>query len=197
MIILGLTAAMVVQTDRNIATGRRQTSESLSVAEGAVDRLLLHLSRRDNSILLGRDYDPINPATGETYLGTDGEPNSGDETTTPLDLWTGYDPSSEPCFQQASFHAPTPLFTSALGGEGRYRLLAYRYHPQHQTGTFLVEGRFRNQSTATVLVTVRIQPQMNAFPGVIAMNPNVGHPSDPYWVGYGSCRASPARAFRS
>jgi hypothetical protein len=105
VMIMGLTAAMVVQTDRTTSVSRRQTGISLAMAEGAADRLMLELSRRNNSILLSRNYDPINPRTGQTYLGPDGTPNSGDESAVALNEWTGYDPSTSPCYQQAGVGA--------------------------------------------------------------------------------------------
>jgi hypothetical protein len=182
MMILGLTAAMYVQTDYRISQRRQQSGMGLSVAEGAVDRALAQLSQRDNSLLLSRDYDPINPDTGRRYLGRDGRPNSGDEGTTPTDEWTNHDPSAEPCFAQAGAARPNIALTGTLGNQGNYRILAYRYHPYKQQGTLLVQGRYRNETVSNILVTIKVRPDLGNFPGVMAMNPNLGAPSaDAFW----------------
>jgi hypothetical protein len=181
MLILGLTAAMFIQTDRSIARQRQQNGMSLSVAEGATDRVMLELSRRDNSLLLSRPYDPINPNTGRNYLGWDGVLNSGDEGTNPIDRWTNHDPSGEPCFVQAGATRPSITLAGTIGSQGSYRLLAYRYHPEKQQGTLLVEGRFKTQTVSTVLITVSVKPDLNNFPGVMAMNNHYGTSEDPLW----------------
>jgi hypothetical protein len=180
MMMMGLTAAMVIQVDHNIAGQRRQNGVSLAVAEGAADRLMLQLTARGNAILLGRNYDPVNPSTGKAYLGKDGVPNSGDETATALDEWTGYNPSNEPCFQQNDIGTPNLTLSDNLGTEGRYRLLAYRYNPDQQQGMLLVEGQYRNQ-IAYIALTITIRPEQGTFPGIVGMNPNVGTPDDPLW----------------
>jgi hypothetical protein len=180
--MLGLTAALVTQTDRTTASARRQIGASLAVAEGGADRVMLELSRRHNSILLSRNYDPINPRTGRNYLGADAIPNSTDETTTALDEWTGFNPSSSSCYQQAGVGAPTlnatlPL-TGTLGVDGRYTLRAYRYNPRQQSGVFWIEGTYRGQSTALV-ITVVVKPDLEGFPGIVGSRP---WPVDPAGV---------------
>jgi hypothetical protein len=181
MLMMGLTAAMYVQTDRSIAQRRQQNGTSLSVAEGAVDRVLTQLSRRDNSLLLSRPYDPINPKTGRQYLGSDGIPNSGDEGAAARDRWTNHDPTAEPCFVQAGATRPNIALSGTIGSDSSYRLLAYRYHPEKQQGSLLVEGRFQNETISAVLVTITVKPDLTNFPGVMAMNPKHGEPEDPYW----------------
>jgi hypothetical protein len=181
MLMMGLTAAMYVQTDRSISQQRQQNGASLSVAEGAVDRVLAQLSRRDNSLLLSRPYDPINPKTGRQYLGSDGIPNSGDEGTTARDQWTNHDPTAEPCFVQAGATRPNIALTGTIGSDNSYRLVAYRYHPEKQQGSLLVEGRFRNETVSAVLVTITVKPDLTNFPGVMAMNPHHGTSLDPNW----------------
>jgi hypothetical protein len=181
MLILGLTAALFVQTDQSISRQRQQNGASLAVAEGAADRIMAQLSRRDNSLLLSRNYDPLNPQTGRRYLGGDGIPDSGDEGTTPTDEWTNHDPSAEPCFVQAGVGRPTISLSGTIGSDGAYRLLAYRYHPERQQGTFLIQGRFKTQTVSTVLLTVTVKPDRTNFPGVMAMNPHYGTPKDALW----------------
>jgi hypothetical protein len=182
MLILGLTGVMLAQSDRNVATGRQQTNTSLAVAEGAVDRVLSLLSNRSNTALLGRNYDPNN------LLGADGRPNSGDEGGTGPNEWSSYDPSSEPCFQQAGVSRPdlpqastggsTGNLTGSMGDDGSYTLKAYRYDPVRRQGTLLVEGRFQNQAVAIVAVTVALKLDTTNFPSVVAMQPD---PNDPFW----------------
>jgi hypothetical protein len=169
VLILGLTAALVTQVDRSVASTRQRTSTSLAVAEGAVDRLLLQFSKRHNSLLLGRDYDPIDPRTGKNFLGPDRLPNSGDETTTAINEWdmSGDPPALFPCFQQAGVGAANLLANlrgTSING-GTFQLLAYRYNPYQQTGHLLVTGTIGDQTT-TLLVTFKATPDLQNFPGV-------------------------------
>jgi hypothetical protein len=174
--MLGLTAVLITQTDRNIATQRQRTSAGLSDVESGIDRLLLQMSRRHNSILLNKDFDPINPQTSRAYLGADGVPNSGDETATALNDWdvSSDPPTDYPCYQQAGIGDPDlpTSFTGSLIGGGSYRLLAYRYDPYQQVGHLLVEGT-RNGQTHRVLVTVGITPDLQNFPGVAVQKDRV------------------------
>jgi hypothetical protein len=177
MLILSLTASLVLQTDRNISTQRRQNASNLANAESGSERLLLELSRRHNAILLGRNYDPINPATNRSYLGPDGQLNSGDESTTPTDEWTGYNPSQSPCFQQANIPAPQMPVTGDLPGGGSYTLRAYRYDPNRRQGVLLIEGAMPNQPTTILAVTIAvIAPETNRFPGILATAPDPSSP---------------------
>jgi hypothetical protein len=167
MIMMGLTATMMVQTDRTIANSRKQTGETLAIAESGVERVMLQLSRPENAILLSRNHDPINPSTGQAYLGPDGIPSSNDETAVSLDEWTGYSLHTYPCFQQAGVGAPQfpALLTGNLSGGSSYRLLAYRYNPYQQVGHLLVEGTHSGRTTR-VAVSIRITPELNRFPGL-------------------------------
>jgi hypothetical protein len=170
LIILGLTAAMVVQTDRMIAYHRQQAGVSLAVAEGAADRIMVQLTSRNNAILLGRNYDPINPNTGRVYLGVDSQPNSGDETATATDEWTGYDPSNTLCFQQAGVGAPNFSLSGNMGTSS-YRLLAYRFNPVEQVATVLIEGQYRQQVT-TLAMTLKVAPDLQGFPSIVGLQSN-------------------------
>ncbi len=181
MLLLGITLTMLAQNDRTTATNRRQAGTSVVVAEGGAARVMAVLSDRHNAILLARNYDPVNPQTGENYLGADGQPNSGDETATAIDEWTGYDPSPLPCFQQAGVTAPNLNFLSGtIGATGSYTLKAYRYNPAQQQGTILVEGRktttggTANQPVAIVAITIAVKPDLDDFPSVLGMDPDYG-----------------------
>jgi hypothetical protein len=68
-------------------------------------------------------------------LGADGASKSGDESTTAVDQWTGYDPSGAPCFQQLGRNAPNIALTGTIGANETYTIRAYRYDKQNQQGT--------------------------------------------------------------
>jgi hypothetical protein len=195
MIMMGLTATMMVQTDRAISQQRRQNGVSLAIAEGAADRVLAMLSSSGNSVLLGRNYDPINPNTGTNYLGADAAFNSGDETNMAVDEWTGYNPSTAGCAPLNSTTAfvagngnnmttsttaivgNTALtlnqatnLSSNIGNTGTYKILAYRYNPVTKTGTLLVEGRHNTRDVAVVALTLKISSEIvGDFPGIASV----------------------------
>lgn len=166
MLTLSATLILVSQGGLMSARQRRGSGVSFAMAEGGVSRVLAHLTQRDNAILLGRNYDTINPETGKTYLGTDGVPNSGDEDDTLVDEWSNYDPSGLPCFQVRGVGAPTLATTGAMG-DGSYTIRAYRYDPSRSVGTLLIEGNQRDRSSA-ILISLSVKPDLEAFPGVIA-----------------------------
>jgi hypothetical protein len=172
LLVLGLTAALVVQTDRQVGTMRRQNTDVLATAEGGAERILLELSRANNNLLLGRNYDPINPVTNRNYLGADGVLNSGDEGAIATDEWTGYNPSAAPCFQQSSVAAPAMAITGTMNGGGTYTLRAYRYNPTKREGTVLIEGRLPNQAPTILAVTIAVNVQTASFPGILATGLN-------------------------
>jgi hypothetical protein len=135
MLMLTLTGVMVAQTSLNISATRKQSNLNQSIADSAANRVLALLSASDNASLLGRNYDPINPKTGKNYLGADGLPNSGDETTTSVNQWSGVNPI---------------LLNGNIGSAGTYVLRAYRYDDIRQQGILVVEGRYK--STTSVLI---------------------------------------------
>ncbi|MGB7414974.1 MAG: hypothetical protein WA902_12270 [Thermosynechococcaceae cyanobacterium] len=176
MLTLGLTAVMVSQNGLTSARQRRGTEVSLSVAEGGIARVLAHLTHRNNVILLHRNYDTLNPKTGKTYLGADGVPNSGDETNTGVDQWSGYDPSGAPCYPLKGVGAPT-LMTTGTMGAGSFTIRAYRYDSLRGVGHLLIEGNQGERSTA-ILVSLSVKPDLEDFPGVllryVAGAPHIG-----------------------
>jgi hypothetical protein len=169
MLVLGAATVMVAQGDRATALQRKESGSSLAVTEGGIARLLAQLAAPNNSILLGRNYDTINPDTGKTYLGRDGILNSGDEQNTAVDEWTTYDTSSFPCFQQQSIGTPTLTTTGSMGA-GTYVIRAYRYNARQGIGTLVVEG-IQGQHRSAVSITVQIEPDLNNFPGVLTQEP--------------------------
>jgi hypothetical protein len=169
MIAFAGTSILVAQNARNNAVQRRTSGASLLVSDSAVARAMLQLSNPNNGMLLVRNYDPINPATGTNYLGADSVFKSGDETATPVDEWTGYNPSGSSCFQQMGWSAPNIALTGTITPNETYTIRAYRYNKQKQLGTLLVEGNFQGQASL-VSVTFSIEPILDNFPGVLLEN---------------------------
>lgn len=176
LIILTLMGATLLEAHsrRDTAQVRQTSGASAIVTDSAIARVLVELSKPENSSLLARNFDPINPDTGQTFLGVDGIVNSGDETGTAIDQWTGYDPSAQSCTQAAGVAAPT--FTQAvnrsgaMGNNGSYRLLAYRYDPTSNTGTVLVRGEYQ-QIQSHVQISISVEQDLSAFPGIGLIRP--------------------------
>lgn len=99
--------------------------------------------------------------------------NNGDEETSAIDEWTGYDPSSQPCHQSKGWGSPNFATTGAMGATGSYTLRAYRFNPQEQKGTLFVEAS-RDGKTTGVLITIAVKPDLEGFPGVVLHDPNPG-----------------------
>ncbi len=160
MITLGLITVVIAQDARDTAVLRQDTVASALTSDSAIAEILTQISTPQNSILLGKNYDPINPKTGKTYLGTDGIPNSGDEITTSVDEWQSLQPA---CVTEN----PNLALTNSISGNADYTVLAYRYHPQTQSGHLLVEGT-HGEIGSYVYVNMAINPDTSNFPGVIA-----------------------------
>jgi hypothetical protein len=173
MIAFAGASILVAQNDRNNAVQRRASGASTLVSDGAIARALLELSKPNNSLLLIRNYDPTDPRTGKNYLGADGTSNSGDESGTALDEWTGYDPTGAPCFQQLGRSEPDVAMTGVIGPNESYTIRAYRYDTQNKLGTLLVEGNYKGQSSF-VAVTLSIEPTRKDFPGLFTYAPGAG-----------------------
>lgn len=179
MVVLGLSTMMVAQSDRTSSWNRKEAGASLAIAEGGMARTLAQLTAPNNAVLLNRNYDTINPETGKTYLGPDGLFNSGDEESSAIDEWTGYDPSGTPCHQQKAWGSPNFALTGVMGQTGSYTVRAYRFNPQGQTGTLFVEAS-KDGKTTGVQITIAVQPDLDDFPGLLLHDP---HPDDPWHVG--------------
>ena len=169
MIAFAGTSILVAQNARNTAIQRRESGASLLVGDGAISRALLELEKPNNSVLLIRNYDPIDSTTGKNYLGPDGISKSGDESTTAINQWTGYDPSSAPCFQQLGSVAPNLALMGSIGANETYTIRAYRYDKQKKLGTLVVEGSYKGQ-LSLISVTLTITPILDDFPGIFAIN---------------------------
>ena len=169
MIAFAGTSIIVAQGGRNNAMQRRNSGASLLVSDSALARAMLQLNAPSNSVLLVRNYDPINPSTGKNYLGANGVPKDNDETTTAVDEWTGYNPTGASCFQQLGRTVPNLALTGNITPNETYTIRAYRYNKQKQSGTLLVEGTFNGQASL-VAVTISIQPVLDDFPGLLLEN---------------------------
>jgi hypothetical protein len=178
MLALATISVLVAQSDRNTAFRRQSSGAGFLVSDGAIARLLLQLSKPNNSELLVRNYDTINATTNQTYLGADGIPKNGDETGTAVDEWTGYNTSGSPCAQQIGRTAPNVALTGTVGTNETYIIRAYRYDKTKKTGVLLVEGTYQGQS-ALVAVTLSIKPVLDDFPGVLLFDST---PTDS-WMG--------------
>jgi hypothetical protein len=174
---IGITTICVAQNDRQTAQHRKESGSGLFVAEGGIARMLAQFHKPNNSSLLTRNYDTINSKTSKTYLGPDGVPNSGDEENTAVDQWTGYDLSAKPCFQAAGIGAPNLAKTGTMGIGDSYTLRSYRYDKTKKTGTVLVEGNHRGQSSF-VAITFEIEPTLEDFPGIMMFDHD---PSNTLW----------------
>jgi hypothetical protein len=174
MIAISITTIFVAQNDRQTALHRKEAGSGLFVAEGGTARMLAQFQKPNNSLLLVRNYDTIDPQTGKTYLGPDGVPNSGDEEIAEVDQWTGYDLSATPCFQLAGVGAPDFVKTGTMGAEGSYTLKAYRYDKEKHVGTLFIEGIHRGQESY-IAVTFAVKPDLEDFPSVLTTN-NLGKP---------------------
>jgi hypothetical protein len=174
MMALAATATIVAQSDRKSSMIRRENSSSNLVTEGGIARLLVQMRAPQNSILLGRNYDPINPRTNKNYLGADGVPNSNDEGTTPVDQWTNYPSSIHPCAATTGVGTPNLAKSGSLdntpGQVNEYTLQAYRYNPTTNLATLLVEGRHGKPgsvSSTYIMVKFSVLPASNSFPGLL------------------------------
>jgi hypothetical protein len=166
--LLGMTALVSSQNTQTVAAQRRQMGSSLLATEGGIARTLAYLSQPNNAPLLALNYDSINPQTGSTYLGPDGIPNNGDEETTAVDEWSSFSASTFSCGVTGGAGTPSMSYSGTIGADGQYTLRAYRYNPSQQTGTFLVEGQ-QGASSATIVLTLAINSQVEAFPGVLSL----------------------------
>ncbi|MEM9137102.1 MAG: hypothetical protein AAGB01_07110, partial [Cyanobacteria bacterium P01_F01_bin.42] len=75
MLALSVTSVLLAQDGRDSAATRRDSAASFLISDSAIADILASFSLPENQILLGRNFDPINPATGTNYLGPDGIPN--------------------------------------------------------------------------------------------------------------------------
>ena len=169
MTSMAVASVFVAQSDRMNAVQRKTTGSGLFIAEGGAAGLLAQFQKRNNSLLLVRNYDAINPKTNTTYLGPDGVPNSGDEETTAVDEWAGYNPSAQPCFQTMGVGAPNIQMSGQIGAGGSYTLKAYRYDPAKKVGTLFVQGSDQGQASYLTL-KISVKPDLEEFPGILTTN---------------------------
>lgn len=169
MILVGVAAVARSQNTLLNAIARKQTAGggSLTVAEGGVARTLAQLTKANNSVLLTRNYDSINPKTNKTYLGVDGILNNGDEENTLVNEWVNASGASL-CNNAPSAGTPNATYSGSIGNGDSYTLKAYRYNNANNTGTFLVEGKHKT-SASLIKVTIAVESSFSDFPGVVAV----------------------------
>ncbi len=173
LIALGTATLLMAEDDSRLSTQRRDSSDSLLVAETGVAIALAQLNKPNNSILLTRNLDLVNADTSKNFLGPDGVPNTNDETGTKVDQWATYSHTTQPCYPTLSWGAPNITLTGTVGTNGTYAVRAYRYEPNRKIGTLLVEGEQDGQKSY-VSVQMDIEPSLDYFPGVMAIDPH--HP---------------------
>ena len=179
MVTLMTASLLEAQSNRDSSKIRQSSGTSEITVDSAIARVLAELSKPENSELLGRNYDPINPNTGKTYLGDDRLVNSGDEAVTGVDQWSGFDRSALPCYQQQGISAPSINLSGSIGANAGYELLAYRYDPTLQEGTVLIQGNYGHLQSH-VLLSISISQNLDNFPGIALIEK---HPHDRYLTG--------------
>jgi hypothetical protein len=161
LLLLGSLMIARSNVDQVTAIAQVQSAGALSVAEAGVARTLSQLNSPSLAHLITLNYDPNRGGGGtNAYLGPDQILLSNDEPGAITDQWT----------PNCGGTIPASLIGDTVGtgaNEGRYTVLAYRYNPNTQTGSLLVEGSFRG-STSRVQVSVsrRDKSAPVAFPGV-------------------------------
>ncbi len=167
VILVGLAAIARSQNARSSAFARTQIAGgSITIAEGGVARTLAQLTKPNNSVLLSRNYDSINPKTSKTYLGADGILNNGDEESTVVDEWLSASGISS-CGATPNLGTPDATYDGIIGDGDSYKLKAYRYNNINGTGTLLIEGK-RKTSVSLIKVIVTVDSTAGDFPGVVA-----------------------------
>lgn len=165
MLAIGITSITLAQDGRDTAALRRDSAASVLVGDSAIAEILTALSSRKNSLLLGKNYDPLNPRTGKNYLGEDGIPNSGDETNNAINEWSQQ--STYACQSVLNVDNPDIVLNNQLSPISSYQILAYRYNPNFEEGHLLVEGIHQGISHY-IHISVSITPDLSIFPGVLA-----------------------------
>ena len=166
MLALAATSILLAQDGRDTAALRRDSAASLLVSDSAIAEVLAAFSSKENAVLLGRDYDPINPDTGFNYLGADGIPNTGDETNTAANNWN-VTASDFACESPLNIQSPSINLTNTLSTIAGYRILAYRFDEPTMNGNLLVEGTHRG-IPSYVHITLSLKDDLTDFPGIAA-----------------------------
>jgi hypothetical protein len=164
MLLLGSLMIARSNVDQGTAIAQVQTAGALSVAEAGVARTLSQLNSPNLAHLVTLSYDR-DRGDGNPYLGPDQTLRSGDNTPANiLNQWV----------TNCDGTIPASLIGGTVGtgaGQGTYTVLAYRYNPNTQTGSLLVEGSFRGSiSRVQVSVSQRARQTDVAFPGLYASN---------------------------
>jgi hypothetical protein len=163
LLLLGSLMIARSNVDQVTAIAQVQSAGALSVAEAGVARTLSQLNSPNLAHLVTLNYDPNRGGGGtNAYLGPDQILRSNDEAGAITDQWT----------PNCGGTIPAGFVTGTVGtapNAGTYTVLAYRYNPNTQIGSLLVEGRFRG-STSRVQVSVsrRDKAAPVAFPGLYA-----------------------------
>ncbi|MFN4280521.1 hypothetical protein [Thermosynechococcus sp.] len=192
MIVVALTLLSRSQLDVSTASLQKQTQQAFAVAEGGMARTL-GLLNGNYQILLRRTYNPAtntNFSPSRPYLisrSTDatkvGQPNTTGLDVPPVNEWTAASLGSDapPCFTLDNLN--TIVLSGTIGdtpdSKGTYRVLAYLYDDQTQTGHLLIEGRLANNSPANAFILQKVKITDRRvpanFPGLLAERINLGN----------------------
>lgn len=171
ILLIGITMVIRSFNDKVTASTQKQTANSFAIAEGGLSRTLSLLNSSFQPFLK-LSYDPINPSTGRTYLGSNGIANDGDEGTTAVDDWSSL-PAPPPCIDLRNLSKT--LLQGNIGGAAtnNYQVLAYRYDASARIGTLLVRGQESNSEAVTLIQqTMQIEERRSSnpadFPGLMA-----------------------------
>ena len=160
MLAMAFLSVLAAQDGRDLAHSRLDGNANFIVTEGGVARSLDQLSSRNNSKFLTRSYDPINPATGKTFLGPDGILKSGDEESVAVNEWVN---ATNNCTGGAT---SASIAYSGTIGTNPYTLQAYRYIPAQQQGNLLVVGGQVPQTSAVQISLSIASSSSTPIPGL-------------------------------
>jgi hypothetical protein len=172
-ILMALTTIVRSQSSQATAKGLQKKIQAGFVADAGVSQILASLKDSRYQTLLARNHDPVD-ASGSTYLGSDGIPQSGDETTTPANQWAnGPIKQPNPCKTANASTLKSFFPIDATNPDfGGFQLLAYRANGN--TGYALIQGSRPNVGIARRWVSLPLDQVRNngkyPFPGVFASN---------------------------
>lgn len=135
IILIATTLVMRSQGDRVTASAQKQTAQSLFITEAGIARTMSGFTKKQAKSLLKLNHDP------DQLLGS----------SDPDDQWDGLSLSSSmnSCDTDEASDVVSDEGTIGSGaGAGTYKLRAYRYDSNTQTGTLLIQGETNASSTA-------------------------------------------------
>jgi hypothetical protein len=163
MLLVATTLIMKSRDDQVATLTQEQTSESLSLAEGGLARILGLLNHQYQSFLV-QNYDPNNLLRDPTTYPND--PDAPNEWANPV--------NPPPCFSTLSELTLGKIPADA--SVETYTLAAYRFRPQTGIGTLLVRGQSPNSGVEMYIRQDMLiaRSESPSFPGILAADLNLG-----------------------